>query len=150
MVDVVAAHRLDDRPQRHRSAFRVGHGAVAVALADRGEQLEVPAARGRKERKAGGEVVGSVPLAPLRLVEGLQDMVVLSERLAQAEGEDEFAVGKVGNDLADGPLAGSRLAASLLKSQRRGEGAKTLGSRRDDSNWVLPAEVRCVRVELHD
>ena len=109
VVDVVAGHGFDDGPEGHGAAFGVGGAAVAVFLGDGVEEEQVPVAGGLEEGQGGFELVGCVAFGPGVLVEGLDDGVGLVERggegLAQAEGEDDLAVGEVGDDLADAPLA---------------------------------------------
>ena len=100
VVDVVAGHGFDDGPEGHGAAFGVGGAAVAVFVGDGGEVEEVPVAGGLEEGEGGLELVGAVALGPGFLVEGLDDGVGLAERggegLAEAEGEDDLAVGEVG------------------------------------------------------
>src|SRR5258707_8088325 len=97
VVDVVAGHGFYDGPEGHGAALGVGGGAVAVVLRDGGEVEQVPVTGGLEEGQAGLEVVGCVAFGPGFLVEWLDDGVGLVERgsegLAEAEGEDDLAVG---------------------------------------------------------
>jgi len=96
VVDVVAGHGFYDGPEGHGASLGVGGGAVAVILRNGGEIEQVPVAGGLEESQRGFELVGLVTLGPGVLVEGLDDGVGLVERgsegLAEAEGEDNFAV----------------------------------------------------------
>ncbi len=117
MVDVVASHGFYDGPEGHGSALGVGGGVVTVVLGDGGEEAQVPGAGGLEEGEGGVEVVGGVALGPAILVEGLDDGVLLAEGLAEAEAEDDLAVGEVADDLADAPLAGRGRVIDLRWSE---------------------------------
>lgn len=106
-------------------------------------------AGGGEEREGGRKIVGGVAFAPDALIEGLDDGVRLAEGLAKAEREDEFAVGEVGNDLADAPLARSRNAIGPGFGQGLGEGFETAGGAGDDGDGVMTSEKICVWVEFH-
>jgi len=129
VVDVVTGHCFDDGPEGHGSAFGVGGGAVTIVLGDGGEVEEIPVAGGLEEREGGFEVIGAVALGPGLLVEGLDDGVGLigrsREGLAEAEGEDELAVGEMGGDLADAPLVGRGTGVDLCACEGSGEGVET-------------------------
>jgi hypothetical protein len=150
VVDVVAGHGLDNGPEGHGAALGVSGGAVAVGLVDGGEEFQIPVARGGEECECGGEVVGGVALGPHLLVEGLDDGVLFAEGLAEAEAEDEFAVGEVGDDLADAPLAGGGRRVGLGGGEGLGDSAEMVSGRGDDGNGVSTFEEFSVRVEVHE
>jgi hypothetical protein len=150
MVDVVAGHGFDDGPESHGAAFGVGGVPMAVVGRDGGEEEQVPVAGGLEEGQCGFEVVGSVALGPVVLVEGLDDGVGLIERggegLAEAEGEDDLAVGEVGGDVGDAPLAGGGRGVDLGFGEVGGEGAEMPGGGGEDGDGVLTVQVAGVRV----
>jgi hypothetical protein len=150
VVDVVAGHGFYDGPEGHGAAFGVGGAASAVVLRDGGEEEQVPVAGGLEESECGLEVVGCVTFGPGVLVEGLDDGVGLGEggreSLAEAEGEDNLAVGEMGDDVADAPLAGCGGSVDLSAGEAGGEGLETLGSRGEDGDGVLTVQVAGVGV----
>ena len=95
-------------------------------------------------------MVGLVAFGPGVLVEGLDDGVGLVERgregLTETEGEDEFAVGEVGGDVADAPLARGRWGVDLSSGEIRGEGADALGCGGEDRDGILAVKEAGVRV----
>jgi len=141
VVDVVAGHGFDDGPEGHGAAFGVGGGAAAIVVGDGGEEEQVPVAGGLEEGERGFELVGGGAFGPGVLVEGLDDVVGLVERggegLAETEGEDDFAVGQVGGDLADAPLAWDGVGVDLGGGEVRGEGVETLRGGGEDGDGVL-------------
>ena len=84
------------------------------------------------------------------LVEGLDDGVGLAGRggegLAEAEGEDDFAVGEVRGDLADAPLAGGRMGGDLGAGEAGGEGVETLGRCGQNGDRILAVKIAGVGV----
>jgi hypothetical protein len=150
VVDVVAGHGFDDGPERHGAALGVGRAAVAIVLRDGGEEEQVPVAGGLEEGERGFELVGCVAFGPGILVEGLDDGVGLVERgcegLTEAEGKDDFAVGEVGDDVADAPLAWGGGNIDLGTGEIGGEGLETFGGGGEDRDWVLAVQVGRVGV----
>jgi hypothetical protein len=150
VVDVVAGHGLYYGPEGHGAALGVGGAAVAVVLRDGGEEEQVPVASGLEESQRWLEMVGCVTLGPGLLVKGLDDGVGLGERgsesLAESEGEDDFAVGEVGDDVADAPLARGGGSIDLSAGETGGEGLEALGGRGEDGDGVLTVEIAGVRV----
>ena len=150
VVDVVAGHGFYDGPEGHGAAFGVGGAAAAVVLRDCGEEEQVPVAGGLEESERGFEVVGCVTFGPGVLVEGLDDGVGLGEGggegLAETEGEDDLAVGEVGDDVADAPLAWGRRSINLGTGEIGGEGLETLGGGGENRDRVLTVQVGRVGV----
>ena len=93
-----------------RSGWVVGRRRSSSETVVRKRRFQLRAAW--KRARPGSKLVGCVAFGPGVLVEGLDDGVGLAERggegLAEAEGEDDLAVGEVGDDLADAPLARGR------------------------------------------
>jgi hypothetical protein len=150
VVDVVAGHGFDDGPEVHGAAFGVGGGAAAVVVGDGGEEEQVPVAGGLKESQCRFELVGAVARGPGLLVEGLDDGVGLvemrRESLAEAEGEDDLAVGEVGGDLADAPFARGGAGIDLGVGQACGEGAEARDGGVQDGEGLLAAEINGIRI----
>jgi hypothetical protein len=150
VVDVVPGHGFDDGPEGHGAAFGVGRGTVAVVLRDGGEEEQVPVARRLEEGECGFKVVRLVTHRPGVLVEGLDDGVLLIERrsegLAEAEGEDNFAVGEMGGDIADAPSARGRGSIDLGAGEIGGEGAEALRGAGEDRDRVLTIKIAGVGV----
>jgi hypothetical protein len=150
MVDVVAGHGFNDGPEGHGSAFGVGGGSVAVVVGDGGKEEQIPVAGGVEEGHCGFEVVGLVARGPSVLIEGLDDGVGLveggGEGLAETEGKDDLAVGEVGGDLADAPLAGGGVGVDLGFGEAGGEGAEMPGGGGEDGEGIAASKVTGVRV----
>ncbi len=95
-------------------------------------------------------MIGAVAFGPGVLVEGLDDGVGLVERggegLTEAEGEDDLAVGKVGDDLGDAPFARGGRGADLSCGEAGGEGAKAIGGGGEDRDGIVADGVLAVQV----
>jgi len=146
----VTGHGFDDGPEGHGAALGVGGGAVALVVGYGGEEEEVPVAHGLEESECGLDMVDGVALRPGVLIEGLDDVVGLvglgGQGLAEAEREDGFGVGEVGDDVADAPLAGGWRVVDLRAGETGSEGVETLGSAGEDRDGVVAVEVFCVGV----
>ena len=128
VVDVVAGHSFDDRPEGHGAAFGMGGGAMAFVAGDGGKEEKIPVAHGLEEREGRLDGVDGVAVGPGLLVEWLDDVVGLvgwgGEGLAEAEAEDGFGVGEVGDDVGDAPLAGGGRGVQLRVGETGGESVK--------------------------
>jgi hypothetical protein len=153
VVEIVTGHGFNNGPEGHGAALRMGGESATVFVVHGSEELHVPGARAPEEVERRSQIVRGVALGPDFLVEGLDDGVRLAcrrgEGPAQAESEDEFAVGEVGDDLADAPLSWRRSAIDLLGREISREGAKPIRSGGEDWDRVLSVEVFGVRVEFH-
>jgi len=158
VVDVVAGHGLYDGPEGHGSTFGMGGGSSAVGFGGGSDEVHVPVAEVGEDGEGGDEVVGGVALAPDCLVEGLDHGVGFSrlgcEGLAEAVGEDEFAVCEVGDDFAEAPLAGGGGVLDLRWGEAGGEFGDGCGGTEENGDGVPQVsigvgEVFGVGVELH-
>jgi len=75
--------------------------------------------------------------------------MVFGESLAKPEAKDEFAVGKVGDDLASIPFGCWRPQRELLLRQSISQLAEFGGRGFDDFDRVAAGEEFCVRIEFH-
>ena len=132
MVAVVAGHGFEDGGEGHCAAFGMGDGLTGGVGWCVLKEREVPGAQSGEggERLLRGDV--GVGRGPAVLVEGLQDVVVFGEGLAQAKGEGDFAVGEMTEDLCRRPFAGSRSAVDALRAYGIGEGLKRGGGCGED------------------
>ena len=150
MVDVVAGHGLYDGPEGHGAALGVGGAAVAVVLRDGSEEEQIPIAGGLEEGQRGSELVCLVTLGPGVLVEGLDDGVGLVKRrgegLAEAEGEDDLAIGEVGDDVTDAPFAWGWWSIDLSTGEVGRKGLEALGGGGEDGDGVLTVQVAGIRI----
>ena len=137
MVEVVASHGFDDGGEGHGAAFGMGNGLVRVGGQSGLDEEQIPAA----ENREGGErfvgIEGGIAGCPLILVEGLDDVVVLTEGLAKAEGEDGFAVGEMAEDVAGTPFAGRTGGGDFGGADGLGEGFEARGCGSQDGERVL-------------
>ena len=79
------------------------------------------------------------PKCPDRTVD---DRVIFGECLAKAEGENQFTVREVGDDLADAPLAGFWRTIGVRGREWIDKKVQSLGGCGDNWNGVLTAEER--------
>src|ERR1700756_349343 len=139
MIDVVAAHGLDNGPEAHGAALRVNHGFRMGLKRERAYEREVPVAH----RVEGGERVPStIPVVmsrPFLLVEGLNGVMVFTESLPQTEAEDQLAVGEVADDLTGTPLPWSRRLIGALSAEFLKNGLDFSSSCRKHFQRVLTA-----------
>ncbi len=149
VVEVVAGHGFDDGPEGHGAAFGVGGASFALFVADFVEQQEVPGAGGFEEVERGVDVEVCVALRPFFLVEGLDHRMVFGEGLAEAEAEDDLAIGEVGNDLAGGPLCAGLAEFNLLVGDALEQGVQFGGGLGDDFEGIAVAQEVCVGVQVH-
>lgn len=125
VVQVVAGHGVEDGLEGERTAFGMVGFACEFGFAQAAYQLQVPLPERAKERECGGQIVVRIVLGPGVLIERLDEDLGLAllragEGLAQAEAEGNFAVGQVGDDLADTPLTGRDRRLDLLGGEAAG------------------------------
>src|SRR5438045_1249669 len=108
---------------------------------------EIAKAKAHHEKKQGGEDVqrlgcgdSSILGGPFLLVEGLDRGSVFGQGLSQAEGEDDFAVGKMADDFRGAPLAGRGRRGRLGRPDRFNEAGK--GGGRGGKDFVHRAAVK--------
>ena len=137
----MAGHGFDDGPEGHGAAFGMGGGAMAFVAGDGGEEEEIPVTHGLEERECRLDGIDGVAVGPGLLVERLDDVVGLvgwgGEGLAEAEAEDGFGVGEVGDDVGDAPLAGGGWGVQLCVGEAGGESVQAPGGTGEDGEWVL-------------
>jgi hypothetical protein len=106
VIEVVAGHGFDNGLEGHGAAFGMGNDAAGGGWQSCVNEREVPVAEGGecRERLGGGDA--GVCGGPLVLIEGLDDVVVFGQGLAETEAEDELAVGEMAEDFSGGPFAG--------------------------------------------
>ncbi len=108
VIQVVAGHGFDHGLEGHCAPLGMSHGS-ARGGGQRGlNQPQVPLAQRAEGFKRLGRGNTGIMHRPLVLIEGLDDRVIFSERLAQAEGEDDLAIGQVTEDFGGAPFAGRR------------------------------------------
>jgi hypothetical protein len=137
VVEVVTTHGFDDGGEGHGATLGMGDGLVGVGGQGGLDEDQVPAAEHgeRGERFVG--IDGGIAGGPLVLVEGLDDVVVLSEGLAQAEGEDGFAVGEMAENVAGTPFTGRTRGGDFGGANGLGEGFEARGRGGQDGEGVL-------------
>jgi hypothetical protein len=150
VVEVVASHGFDDGGEGHGATFGMGNGLVGVGRQSGLDEDQVPAAEDgeRGERFVG--IDGRVAGCPLVLIEGLDHVVVLSEGLAKAEGEDGFAVGEMAEDVAGAPFAGRTRGCDFGGADGLGEGFEARGRGGQDGEGVLAAQKFGVGIDRVD
>ena len=101
----MAGHGFHDGGEGHGTALGVGDGLGRVRGQGGFDEEQVPAPDGGEGDDGVRRGDGGVGGGPLVLVEGLDDVMIFGEGLAEAKGEDGFAVGEVTEDVARGPFA---------------------------------------------
>ena len=105
VVEVVAGHGFDDGLEGHGAALGMRDGLAGCLRQSVLNEEQVPVAQGG-ERGEGLRCRDSrIGGGPFFLIEGLDDVIVLGQRLAQAEAEGQFAIGQVRGDLGRAPFA---------------------------------------------
>jgi hypothetical protein len=110
VIQIVTRHGFHNFAEAARAAFRVRVWFREVFTRHRRDQLLVPVAhRGENgERRACVEC--RVRRCPRVLIERLDDVMRLGQRLPQPEREHHFAIRQVAQNLACRPLAGCEAA----------------------------------------
>ena len=117
MIEVVAGHGFDNGSEGHLTPLRVGELLGKQLGRDAFNESQIPLANRGKYVERGLGVVRAVVLCPTLLVEGLDDVIILGEHLAKAEGEDDFAIGEVAEDFAGVPFIGRRFPLEAAGAQ---------------------------------
>ena len=93
MIAVVAGHRFKNGGEGHRAALGMRDGlagGVGWCVLNKSKVPGAQSGEGGKSLLRGDVSVGRGPAV---LVEGLEDVILFSERLAQAKAEGDFTVG---------------------------------------------------------
>src|SRR3954471_7847818 len=104
MVQIVTAYCFHDGSKGHDAALRMLGRDVEIVRRERLEQCLVPGLQSDETRKRCGCIERSVAPGPEFLIEGLNHVVRLRERLAQSETKGDLAICEVADDLAGRPL----------------------------------------------
>src|SRR5882672_7467408 len=102
MIDVAPRHGLKDRLERHRAALGMRDFLRMGLFRDGVDQRYVPAADRRKQLQRRLRVIGGIGFCPAILIEGLNHVVRLGQRLAQAKSEHQLAIGQMTEYLSGG------------------------------------------------
>src|ERR1700743_1041186 len=118
---------------------------MAFVAGDSGEEEKVPVAHGLEECECRLDGIDGVAVGPGLLVEGLDDVVGVvgwgGEGLAEAEAEDGFGVGEVGDDVRDAPLPGGGWGVEVRVGEAGGERVESPGGAGEDREWISVVEV---------
>jgi len=132
VIPVVAGHGFEDDRESHGAALGMGDRLAGRIGRDVANEGQIPGAQNGE----GGEGLLSrdvgVGSGPAVLIEGLEDVMIFSEGLAEAKGEGDFAVGEMAEDLSSGPFAGRRSAIDALRANGMYEGFERRGSCGED------------------
>ncbi len=139
MVDVVAAHRLDYVLKGHRAALWMRDRLRMLFRRDRADECQVPVPDCMKGCERFSRVIACVGFSPLLLIEGLDDMVVLAQRLPQPVGEDQLAIRQVADDFAWAPLARRRRLIHAHRAKIFQDGLNLSRGQGEDFQWLLVA-----------
>ena len=104
VVQVVAGHGFHKGEERHGSPLGVGHRAICCPWHRFADQRQVPPAQRTKNAERFTGTDPSITGRPLVLIEWLNRRCIFGQRLAQAEGKDQLAIGQMRNDLRSRPF----------------------------------------------
>src|ERR1700733_12552349 len=107
VVPVVSRHGFHDGLKRHGAALGMRHWSGQIGRFHGLDQRYVPGAHSRQRRQRQLGIARRITFRPQILIEGLDDVMILSQSLLEAEAEHNFGVGQMGNDIASAPLTGS-------------------------------------------
>jgi hypothetical protein len=82
----------------------------------------------------------------LILIEGLNHMVRLRERLPEPEREYHFAVGKMAQDLPRAPFPRCQAPLQAMRAKRRGQLRQASWCPRDHAARVAVAQILCIGI----
>lgn len=146
VIQIVPAHGFDDGLESHLAAFGMRKCLRKIPRRNGLEQRQVPAPRRRKRLERCPGIERRVRLRPLILIERLNHVVRLRERLPQPEREHHFAVGKMAEDLPRAPFPWRETPFQAMWAKRRGQRREPGGSLGDYVAYVAIAQKFRVRV----
>lgn len=146
VIQIVAAHGFDDGLESHLAAFRMREFLRKILRRNSIDQRQVPSPRRRKRLDRSLGFKRRVWLRPLILIERLNHVVRLRERLPQPEREHHFAVGKMAEDLPRAPFSWRETSFQAMGAKRRGQRREPGGSLGYYAAYVAIPQKCCVRV----
>ena len=107
VIQIVTCHGFNERAEVHLSALGMEDGLGHRLRWYRAQQHQVPLAYAGEGHHRGLGIVAGIICSPDLLIKGLDDVMVLGERLAQTVAENQFAVCQVAQYFVRTPLSRS-------------------------------------------
>jgi len=92
MVQIVTGHGFDHYLQCHIAAFGMIQRLVEICGPESLDECQVPLANRGERGQSHMSVIVRIGCGPVILIEWLDDMMILSQRLPQPEGKHNFAI----------------------------------------------------------
>src|SRR4051812_20768440 len=105
VIDVMPPHGFDNGLECHVAAFGMSHGLVESFGWKAAYQEDIPIAYSFEGRKRSLGGVRRIRFCPVVLVKWLDHVMRFGQRLPDAVGKDQFAIGQVAEDLPNTPLS---------------------------------------------
>jgi len=137
VIEVVTRHCFDENLKRHITAFGVCYALRKSIGRHRFDQLEIPISNGGEHTQSCVRVAGFIVGGPSILIEGLDDMVRLGERLPQAKGKHQLAIRQMAHDLPCAPLTGREGPFDAISTKRIEQLSQPARGRGDDFQRIL-------------
>jgi hypothetical protein len=144
MSQIVTCHRFDEGSKGHLSTLRMQHGLRHHLWRYRAEQHQIPLAYAGKGHHGRLWIVAGIVGRPDLLVERLDDVMVLRQRLAKTESENQLAIRQVAQNFVRAPFSGSRRFFYPRRAESYGKLFEMPGSGGHYFERVATAQVSCV------
>ncbi len=149
MVQIVTRHGFDHNPQRHIAALGMIQWLVEIPGLKSRDQREIPLADRGENGQSRRRITACIGRGPLILIEWLDDMVVLSQRLPQPKRKYRLAIREVTKYVADAPLARGGGIGGLLRAHCVKKLFQLCGSGPSHFQRVAGSHKRCIRIRRH-
>ncbi len=121
MIQIMACDGFNEFAERHLPALRMEELLGHSLRRHRTQQHEVPLAHAGEGHHSCLCIVAGVIPRPQLLVEGLDDVMIFRESLAQSIAEDYFAIRKVAQDFEWAPFSWSWRFFDSCRTERNGK-----------------------------
>ena len=107
MIQIVTRHRFDKGSKGHFSTLWMQHRRRHRLRRYRAQQHQIPLADAGKRHHGRLWIITGIVGRPKLLIERLDDMMVLRQRLAKAESKNDLAICQVTQNFMRAPFSGS-------------------------------------------
>jgi hypothetical protein len=136
MIQIVPRHGFDQRLERHRAALGMRQRFRQRSSRNRPDQCNIPLAHGSKYINRGARLQSVIGGGPPVLIERLDYVMRLRQRLAQAEREGQLSIRQVTKYFASAPLAWSKRSLRALGPEGFQQRAKLSGCLRNHAQRI--------------
>jgi hypothetical protein len=107
MIQVVTRHGFDEGPEGHLPTLRMQHRLGHQLRRYRAQEHQIPLADAGKRHHGRLWIITGIVGRPKLLIERLDDVMVLRQRLAKAESENDLAICQVAQNFVRAPFSRS-------------------------------------------